>query len=228
MRGDMRAHSTSAAVSRRLHAEIVTLVRKPGEAILERSLADEFGVSRTPVREALRQLADEGLVTVYPNAGTFVARIPADDLEEAIVIRAALEEASARLASSRADAPAVERLERLVEACADSGRAGDRDAFHVADEEFHAEISNASGFPRIWRVAQQVKIQLDRFRRLTLPEEGRMLRIVDEHAAIVAAIAAKDGAAAASAMADHLGKLLANLDAVIARHPDHFLVLSER
>ncbi len=228
VRGDMRAHSTSAAVHRLLRNEIVTLVRKPGDAILERSLAEEYGVSRTPVREVLRQLAEEGLVAVYPNAGTFVARIPAGDLEEAIVIRNALEEASAKLAAERADEAARMRIDAALQATAQAARLGDREAFHVADESFHAEISGASGFPGIWRVAQQVKVQLDRYRRLTLPEEGRMLRIVEEHAAIFEAIGRADPTAAASAMTLHLGKLLADLDAVIARQPDFFHTADER
>lgn len=228
VRGDMRAHSTSAAVYRLLKNEIVTLARRPGEAILERSLAEDYGVSRTPVREVVRQLAEEGLVEVYPNAGTFVARIPAGDLEEAIVIRNALEEASARLAAERADAVALARIEAALVATADAVTSSERERFHVADESFHAEISAASGFPGLWRVAQQVKVQLDRYRRLTLPEEGRMPRIVDEHAAILDAIRRHDGAGASSAMAAHLGKLLADLEAVIARQPDFFLVPSER
>ena len=228
VRGDMRTHSASAALYRLLRNEIVTLVRRPGEAVLERTLAEEYGVSRTPVREVVRQLAEEGLVTVYPNAGTFVARIPAGDLEEAIVIRNALEEASAKLAADRADAAAHERIEAAVQATADAVRGTDRERFHVADESFHAEISAASGFPGLWRVAQQVKVQLDRYRRLTLPEEGRMPRIVDEHAAILDAIRRRDGAGAAGAMAEHLAKLLADLDAVIARQPDFFLVSGER
>lgn len=228
VRGDMRAHSTSAAVYRLLRTEIVSLARRPGEAILERSLAEEYGVSRTPVREVVRQLAEEGLVEVYPNAGTFVARIPAGDLEEAIVIRNALEEASAKLAAERADSRAIARIDLALQATAEAARTGDREAFHVADEGFHAEISGASGFPGLWRVAQQVKVQLDRYRLLTLPEEGRMLRIVDEHAAILKAIRHADGAAAAGAMAGHLGKLLADLDAVVARQPDFFRLQSER
>ena len=224
----MRAHSTSAAVYRLLRNQIITLVRQPGEAILERSLAEEYGVSRTPVREVVRQLAEEGLVEVYPNAGTFVARIPAGDLEEAIVIRNALEEASAKLAAERADPAAHARIQAALQATADALHDANRERFHVADENFHAEISAASGFPGLWRVAQQVKVQLDRYRRLTLPEEGRMPRIVDEHAAILDAICRHDSAGAAGAMAAHLGKLLADLDAVMARQPDFFYVPNER
>ena len=80
----------------------MSLKRLPGEPISEADLAKSYGFSRTPVREAVRKLADEGLVEIFPQSGTFVSRIPLAALPEAIVIRKALEETSARFAAKRA------------------------------------------------------------------------------------------------------------------------------
>src|SRR3954468_13593842 len=89
------------APAARLHAELrdelVSLARRPGEAIVEKEIAAAYGVSRTPVREAVLRLADEGLIEIFPQSGTFVARIPIAALPEAIIIRKALEETTARL-----------------------------------------------------------------------------------------------------------------------------------
>lgn len=222
IQGNARAESTSALIYRALRQDIITLTVAPGTPILERSIAEHYGVSRTPAREAVRQLADEGLIDVFPQSGTFVARIPLGELEEAIVIRNALEETSARLAAERATPAAIARIERAMAAIAVSAASEDREAFHADDELFHAEICGASGYPGIWRVTQQVKVQLDRYRRLTLPEEGRLARVVREHQEVLDAIKAGDGRAAASAMNRHLTKLIADLSTVAERYPDHF------
>jgi DNA-binding GntR family transcriptional regulator len=85
-------NSTSSLIYQTLRREIVSMHRKPGDPIIEKELASTFGVSRTPIREALLRLSAEHLVEIAPQSGTFVARIPLADLPEAIVIRRALEE----------------------------------------------------------------------------------------------------------------------------------------
>ena len=81
----------------------------------------------------------------------------------------------------------------------------------LADEAFHAAIAEIAGHPGIWALIQQVKLQVDRYRRLTLPVPGRMRLVLDEHRAIVAAIEARDGAGAAAAMSVHLDGLSASI-----------------
>src|SRR6478609_451011 len=89
-------------VYQNLREDIVSLRLKPGDPISEKEVAGRYGVSRTPVREAIQRLADERLVEIFPQSGTFVARIPYDDLPEAMIIRKALETASVRLATEKA------------------------------------------------------------------------------------------------------------------------------
>jgi GntR family transcriptional regulator, rspAB operon transcriptional repressor len=220
--GGASARGIGARIYADLRAELVALERLPGESISEAELARSYGFSRTPVREALRKLADEGLVEIFPQSGTFAARIPLGALPETVVIRKALEETSARLAAGRAQRSQVIALLAQLERQREASRAGDRNAFHQADEAFHGAIAEAAGYRGIWTLVEQVKVHVDRYRRLTLPQEGRMTRAIREHAAIAAAIESRDGARAAEAMGVHLDGLLADIPNIRRLNPHFF------
>jgi DNA-binding GntR family transcriptional regulator len=220
--GASRGATASAVIYAELRAELVSLKRLPGEALLESEVAIAYGVSRTPVREAILRLAGEGLLEIFPQSGTFVSRIPLAALPEAIIIRKALEETTAKLAAERAARSQVLALQALIERQGEASLAGDQDAFHRADEAFHEALADAAGFPGIWKLAQQVKVHVDRYRRLTLPQLGRMARAKAEHVAIAEAIEAHDGARAASAMAVHLDGLLTDIPDISRLNPDYF------
>jgi DNA-binding GntR family transcriptional regulator len=220
--GGANARGIGARLYADLRAELVSLERLPGEPISEAELAKSYGFSRTPVREALRKLADEGLIEIFPQSGTFAARIPLAALPETIVIRKMLEETSARLAAERAQRSQIIVLLAQLERQREASRAGDRNAFHQADEAFHGAIAEAAGYRGIWALVEQVKVHVDRLRRLTLPQEGRMARAIREHAAIAAAIESRDGARAAVAMGAHLDGLLADIPNIRRLNPDYF------
>jgi len=186
----------------------VSLRLKPGDPISEKEVAARYGVSRTPVREAIQRLADERLVEIFPQSGTFVARIPYDDLPEAMVIRKALETASVRLAAEKATRSQLLALATIVEQQREAAEANDRSGFHRADEAFHAKIAEISGFPGIWRQVLQVKVQVDRYRRLTLSQEGRMAQVIADHERILAGITAGKPQDAELGMALHLDAVL--------------------
>ena len=205
-----------------LRAELISLKRPPGDPISEAELARTYGMSRTPVREVVRKLADEGLVEIFPQSGTFAARIPLAALPEAIVIRKALEETSARLAAGRAQRSQVIALFAHLERQREAARLGDRDAFHLADEAFHCAIAEAAGYRGIWTLVEQVKVHVDRYRRLTLPQAGRMARAIAEHSAIAAAIEAGAAARAAQKMGLHLDGLLADIPGICRLNPEYF------
>jgi DNA-binding GntR family transcriptional regulator len=131
-----RGASATASIYRDLRGDIVSLRRRPGEPIIENQIAQTYGVSRTPVREAMLKLADEGLIEVFPQSGTFVSRIPLAALPEAIAIRMALEEATVRLAAERATRSQVARLRVCLEVQREREAAGDHEGFHQSDEEF--------------------------------------------------------------------------------------------
>lgn len=220
--GRPRGATASARIYAELRAELVSLARRPGEPISEGQIALDYGVSRTPVREAMLKLADEGLVEIFPQSGIFVSRIPLTALPEAIIIRKALEETTTRMAAERATSSQLLNLHAIVERQREAAAAKDREAFHQADEAFHAGIADVAGHPGIWTLILQVKVHVDRFRRLTLPQVGRMNEVIAEHEPILAAIEARDPERAMLSMARHLERLLEDISAIQTVNPDFF------
>ena len=217
-----RRESTSAVIRRTLRAEIISMARKPGEPISEKTLALAFGVSRTPVREALLALAEEGLVDIFPQSGTFVARIPLAGIPEAILIRESLEQTIVRICARDATPADIAALDENLRQQRLAARALDLAAFYQLDESFHALLASIAGFPGVWSLIQQVKFQIDRFRVLTLAMANRPLTIVNEHSAIIDGIATHDPEASAAAMARHLDTVRSGLDTARTLNPDYF------
>jgi len=220
--GRPRAATASARIYADLRSELVSLRRRPGEAISEAEIALSYGVSRTPVREAILKLADEGLVEIFPQSGIFVSRIPLAALPEAIIVRKALEETTARLAAERATSSQILALQSILQRQREANAADDSDAFHRADELFHATIAEVAGHPGIWALIQQVKVHVDRYRLLTLPQQGRIARVIVEHEAILDAIEAHDCSGAGLAMGVHLESLRDNISVTQNINPGFF------
>ncbi|EWY38233.1 GntR family transcriptional regulator [Skermanella stibiiresistens SB22] len=227
LRSSRRGATMASVVFRELRDEIVSMRRTPGEAIVEKAIAEGYGVSRTPVREAILKLADDGLVEVFPQSGTYVSRIPLNRLSEAIEIRKALEVGTVRHAATRATAADIKALQANLDRQRLMREAGDQEGFHQSDEAFHALLAEISGYPGFWTIIQQVKIQVDRCRRLTLPEPGRLVRVIAEHAAVVDAIAEHDAERAVRSIGAHLDGLRAAVDAVSAAHRQYFTMVPE-
>jgi DNA-binding GntR family transcriptional regulator len=220
--GRPRGAMVSSKIYSDLRTELLSLERRPGEAISEAEIALSYGVSRTPVREAILKLSDEGLLEIFPQSGTIVSRIPMAALPEAIIIRKALEETTARLAAERATTSQIMVLHAILERQREAEAAGDSDAFHQADEAFHASIAEIAGHPGIWKLIQRVKVHVDRYRRLTLPQTGRIAQVIAEHEVILAAIEAHDGSGAEIAMDHHLESLLGSISATQSINPEFF------
>jgi DNA-binding GntR family transcriptional regulator len=220
--GRPRGATVASKIYSDLRTQLVSLQRRPGEAVSEAEIALSYGVSRTPVREAILRLSDEGLLEIFPQSGIIVSRIPIAALPEAIIIRKALEETTARMAAERATSSQVMVLHAILERQREADATSDDDDFHQADEMFHATIAEVAGFPGIWKLIQQVKMHVDRYRRLTLPQTGRIAQVIAEHQVIVAAIEARNPAAAGIAMATHLERLLGDICAIQSINPEFF------
>jgi GntR family transcriptional regulator, rspAB operon transcriptional repressor len=220
--GRPRTATAASKIYSDLRAELVSLQRRPGEPISEAEIALCYGVSRTPVREAILKLSDEGLLEIFPQSGSFVSRIPVGALPEAIIIRKSLEVTTAQMAAERATASQILNLHSILERQREADAAGERDAFHQADEMFHAVIADVAGYPGIWKLILQVKVHVDRYRRLTLPQLGRMAQVIAEHEAVLGAIEARDPAGARAAMEFHLERLLADISATQSINPEFF------
>jgi len=218
-----RGSSVRAQVYAMAQEEIVALEFKPGQPLSEKELSLRYGVSRTPAREALLQLEDEGLVEIYPQAGTFVARISVHGVTEAQFIREALECAALRAAVGHLGTADVKRLETNLDRQRDAHAAHDVDTFYILDEAFHQALMEHSGFPGVWRVAQRAKVHLNRARRLSLPAVSTIGPLIEQHAGVVACLAAGDGPGAEAALAEHLRMVLVDLPALQRQYPDYFV-----
>jgi DNA-binding GntR family transcriptional regulator len=225
--GRPRTATASSKIYSDLRNELVSLRRAPGEPVSEAEIALSYGVSRTPVREAILKLSDEGLLEIFPQSGIFVSLIPTAALPEAIIIRRALEATTAKLAAERAASSQILVLRSILERQREANAAKENDAFHRADEMFHATIAEVAGYPGIWALIQQVKVHVDRYRLLTLPLQGHIARVIAEHAAILDAIEAHDPAAARVAMEFHLDleRLLRHISTTQSINPEFFAAM---
>jgi DNA-binding GntR family transcriptional regulator len=206
-----------------LRDAIIAMRLVPGMPIIEKEITGRYGISRTPVREAVLRLADEALIDVVPKSGTFVARIPLSVLREAIVARRALEAVTVRAASEEASESRIMEMRAIIQRQREMAEAGEEAAFHRADNDFHAAIAAAGRLPGIWGMIQQIRVQVERYRRLTLPQPGRMAMVVREHSDVLDAIARRDADAAVDLMALHLDKLKLDIAVFGELWPDYFV-----
>ncbi|WP_082528346.1 MULTISPECIES: GntR family transcriptional regulator [unclassified Devosia] len=215
--------TNAAVIHDALYKSIARMELRPGEPLQEKALTELFGVSRTPVREALVRLQGEGLVDMQPQAGTSVALIPKAAIRESIIIRRGLEQLAVTRLAAVANERDIARLDLLIAQQRLAVSIDDQVGFHDADEEFHELIALAAGFSMLWPMVRQMKVHLDRLRVLSLPLEGRMGVTVDEHQRIRDAIAARDVEAASNAMHDHLGVMIPYIDHLSSSYPDYFV-----
>ncbi|KAF4411102.1 MULTISPECIES: GntR family transcriptional regulator [Streptomyces] len=217
-----RGRNTRQLVHELLRSRIISLELAPGASLSENDLAAELGVSRTPVRESLILLGEEGLVDVYPQLGTFVARIRERDIAAAQFIREALECAALRDAVGRATRRDVADLRELLAAQADTERRDDPEGFFRLDEEFHARLMAAGGHPEAWPVVSQAKAQLDRARRLSLPLTQQLSLLIGQHTAVVDQLEQGDLDRADEALRSHLRLVFTDVQTIRAEHPELF------
>jgi len=187
-----------------LRNAIVAVELEPGLTVSEAELAVHLGISRTPVREALIRLSEEGLVGIYPHLGTVIAPISRPKVQQSLVVRSALECRSIRDTVRVIAEPDVSRLYAAIADQKRAVRNRDDDGFLVADDLMHRTMVEIAGNTDIWKVIQSTKAHHDRVRHLSshLPAHNR--ERIAEHAAIVDAVARGDAVAAESLLERHL------------------------
>ncbi len=187
-----------------LRDAIVNQTLKHGERLLETELADEMGVSRTPVREAIRKLEVEGYVAIVPRKGAFVAGLSIKDINEVFEIRKSLEALAAGLAAARATSEDIEAMERNILEEAKHWESSDLLKTIEIDTEFHGLIYAASKNVRLQTIITDLRDHVQRFRTTTLAVPGRMKFALDEHRLIIDAIGKKDVQLARKRAAEHI------------------------
>lgn len=203
-----RGRQAGGQVYRILRKAIADLDLMPNEPVSEQAVAAALQLSRTPIREAFLLLVEEGLLDAYPQLGTFVAPLRLDTIHRSQFVREALECAIARRAAELISEPAAKALRATLKRQRSLARAKDWEAFYAADEEMHEDICRLSGIVDVWKTVQSAKVHLDRVRRLTLPIHDRIENVLEQHAAIVDAIAASDPDRAEAAARAHMRDVL--------------------
>lgn len=201
---ELRDLSKTERVYGDLRRRIRELALPPGAPLRKEEIAVALGVSRAPVSEAIARLAEEGLVQVFPQHGSFVAPIRADDVRESLFIRSALETEAMRRVVQIADETLLRSLDENISDQAEALLHGDLSRFYDLDEALHATIFAAVRTPRALRMLDAARAPLDRVRRLTLPERGRPEATLAEHRRIVDAVKSGEAELAAAAMRAHL------------------------
>jgi DNA-binding GntR family transcriptional regulator len=217
-----RGGSKVALVYGELRAAIVGLQLEPGTRINKAEICERLGVSRQPVAEALTYLAEERLVQVEPQKGTFVTRIRLADAVEAAFVRQALEAATVRAIAPGIDEATLEQLGRLIAYQAAAVKAKDTEEFYAFDVRFHVALQDRLAYRRVAEVVESSRAQTERIRRLLLPKPGRNAATIEEHQAIVDGLATRDGEKAAAAMRGHLDYVMLELQKFAASRPDLF------
>jgi DNA-binding GntR family transcriptional regulator len=192
------------ALRDQLEQDIVTGTLRPGERLDEQSLAMRFKVSRTPIREALMQLASAGLVELQPRRGAFVAALSLKGVLERFEVMAALEGTCGALAARRITDPERGQLLERHDACIKEASGGDADAYYYANERFHHAIYHACHNGYLADQARSLSDRLKPYRRLQLRARSRIATSLAEHQQIVDAILAGDGGQAEQVLKEHI------------------------
>lgn len=187
-----------------LRQAILTGELKPGERLMEIHLANKLGVSRTPIREAIRKLELEGLVTMIPRRGAEVAQITEKSMNDVLEVRRALDALCVELACERITEEDLGRLKQACEAFEAAVRTKDIKKVAKADVELHDIIVQATGNQRLMQLINNLSEQMYRYRFEYIKDIGQHQRLIDEHRMIYESIVKKDKEAASQAAHVHI------------------------
>ncbi|MGJ4999587.1 GntR family transcriptional regulator [Bradyrhizobium sp. HKCCYLR20261] len=208
-------------VFERLRDQILALALPPGAPLSRAALQSEFGLSSTPIRDALMRLAEEGLVDVFPQHATLVSRIDVGKAQQAQFLRQALELEIVRLLALTPSLVPVDALHALIGQQRRFATEGDFAAFTVADNAFHERLYAAADKQELWTLVRSRSGHIDRLRRLHLPSPGKAQTILRHHQQIVDAIAAGQPDAAQVHLREHLTGTLSDLATIRSLWPDY-------
>jgi DNA-binding GntR family transcriptional regulator len=216
-----RDRQAAPQVFERLRELIISLGLPPGSPLSRIALAEQFGVSSTPIRDALMRLDEEGLVEVYPQHATVVSRIDVARAEQAHFLRQSLELEIVRMLALAHGDQLVAELSRTIGLQQQSAKAGDFAKFMTADDEFHRQLYAGAGRGELWILVKSRSGHIDRLRRLHLPSPGKAQNIVRHHKLIVTAIGASEPDEAQRHLRKHLSGTLGYLAQIRARFPEY-------
>ena len=191
-------------VAERLRAAIFAHELAPGSWVDEQALADQFGISRTPMREALKVLASEGLVLLKPRRGCYVTELSAADLDDVFPVMALLEGRAAYEVAKKASDEDLRQLEKIHADLERHAAAGDANRFFEANDAFHTALQDIAGNRWLKQLIEDTRKVIKLTRRQSLEVEGRINESMLEHRQVMTALKRRDPNEAGRAMHDHL------------------------
>lgn len=189
---------------------------KPGERLMEIQLAEKLGVSRTPIREAIRKLELEGLVLMIPRRGAEVAKISHKSLQDVLEVRRSLEELATDLACQRMTEEDVEKLGEAEDKFRQAIESGNEMKIAEADEAYHDIIYNATGNNKLIQIINNLREQMYRYRLEYIKDEAQRGTLIAEHEKILEAIRIRDIIRAKALMKEHID----NQEVNVSKHLD--------
>lgn len=203
-----------------IRRRIISLQLPPGEPLSENELAQELGVSRTPVRESLILLREEGLIQVFPQIGSFVSLVDLGRVSEAQFVREAIECASLRDLS--VDDEGIAGLRLILQSQTEADAQKDIEEFFHLDEEFHRELLRLAGHESAWSAVNSAKAHLDRARRLSLLDTRPVSTLIQQHTAVVDALEANNLVDADNSLRLHLRGVFEDVQRIQETTPELF------
>ena len=220
--GKIRKSSASQQIRDALRERIITLNLTPGESLSRVEIADFYGVSQTPVRDAMMRLEEEGLLHIYPQSKTEVSKIDIDNARETQFLRLALEIEVTRRLISAGGSDLLNAVEQALVRQKQAWEAGDLERFAANDRAFHRAFFEAAKVPDLWDLVTERSGHIDRLRNLNLPDPGKAVEIVAYHQRILDAVKSGDTVTAESEVRGHLTGTLASVETIRAQHPEFF------
>lgn len=216
-----RDRQAAPQVYERLRNQILSLDLPPGSPLSRLALAQQFGVSSTPVRDALMRLEEEGLVDVFPQHATVVSQIDVLRAQQAHFLRLSLELEIVRALALDHDNTLIERLLGTIALQRQHAKAGNFESFSDADNLFHQQLYDATENLELWKLVRSRSGHIDRLRRLHLPTPGKAQEIVSLHRLIVKAIDEGKPDDAQARLRKHLSGTLGYLDHIRKQFPQY-------
>ena len=216
-----RDRQAAPQVFERLRAMITSLELPPGAPLSRAALAEQFGVSSTPIRDALMRLDEVDLVEVFPQHATVVSRIDIKLAQQGHFLRQALELEIVWALARDPQSSLIDELNAVIALQRQFAKAGDFEKFMAADNDFHQRLYEAADKHGLWALVKSRSGHIDRLRRLHLPSPGKAQDIVRHHRLIAKAIAEGEPEQAQSHLRKHLSGTLGYLDEIRARHPEY-------
>jgi DNA-binding GntR family transcriptional regulator len=217
-----RSRHAAPQVFEHLREAILSLALAPGTVLNRLTLQKEFGLSSTPIRDALLRLQEEGLVEIFPQHATVVSPIDLTLAHQAHFLRRSLELEIVRSLALAPDQRLIARLYGLLAQQQALMEAEDFEAFAAADRDFHQHLYEAAQMQELWVLVRSRSGHIDRLRRLHLPTPGKAQDIVRHHKLIVQAIADGKPDKAQHHLRDHLSGTLSHVDEIKAKYPEYF------